>query len=164
MSQHQTLNSDASGVTPDASGVASDANSGTLYDNSFHQTLYTGLKHRESCKLSLHWTLTLNTSDLIPDASVLISDASDLTSDVFGLYALHKTIFNFFPCFHVPTPKCHNTCASVLAFSQTSLPLLIVRPSILNPVINFSTHLRPVKEKALGYNFTFCFPFQLLQC
>jgi hypothetical protein len=28
---------------------------------------------------------------------------------------------------------------------QTSLPLLIVRPSILNPVINFSTHLWPVK-------------------
>jgi hypothetical protein len=30
---------------------------------------------------------------------------------------------------------------------QTSLPLLIVRPSILNPVINFSTHLWPVKWK-----------------
>jgi hypothetical protein len=36
---------------------------------------------------------------------------------------------------------------------QTSLPLLIVRPSILNPVINFSTHLWPVKWNALGYNF-----------
>jgi hypothetical protein len=32
---------------------------------------------------------------------------------------------------------------------QTSLPLLIVRPSILNPVINFSTHLWPGKWKAL---------------
>jgi hypothetical protein len=30
---------------------------------------------------------------------------------------------------------------------QTSLPLLIVRPSILNPIINFSTHLWPVKWK-----------------
>jgi hypothetical protein len=30
---------------------------------------------------------------------------------------------------------------------QISLPLLIVRPSILNPVINFSTHLWPVKWK-----------------
>jgi hypothetical protein len=30
---------------------------------------------------------------------------------------------------------------------QTSLPLLIVRPSILNPVINFSTHIWPVKWK-----------------
>jgi len=33
---------------------------------------------------------------------------------------------------------------------QTSLPLLIVRPSILNPVINFSTHLWPVKWKCTG--------------
>ena len=32
---------------------------------------------------------------------------------------------------------------------QTSLLLLIVRSSILNPVINFSTHLWPVKWKAL---------------
>ena len=32
---------------------------------------------------------------------------------------------------------------------QTSLPLLIVRPSILNPVINFSTHLWPVKWNGL---------------
>ena len=32
---------------------------------------------------------------------------------------------------------------------QTSLPLLIVRPSIINPVINFSTHLWPVKWNAL---------------
>ena len=31
---------------------------------------------------------------------------------------------------------------------QTSLPLLIVRPSILNLVINFSTHLSPVKWNA----------------
>jgi hypothetical protein len=30
---------------------------------------------------------------------------------------------------------------------QTSLPLLIVRSSILNPVINFSTHLWPIKWK-----------------
>jgi hypothetical protein len=30
---------------------------------------------------------------------------------------------------------------------QISLPLLIVRPSILNPVINFSTHLWPVNWK-----------------
>ena len=32
---------------------------------------------------------------------------------------------------------------------QTSLPLLIVRPSILNLIINFSTHLWPVKWNAL---------------
>jgi hypothetical protein len=30
---------------------------------------------------------------------------------------------------------------------QINLPLLIVRPSILNPIINFSTHLWPVKWK-----------------
>ena len=43
---------------------------------------------------------------------------------------------------------------------QTSLPLLIVRPSILNPVINFSTHLWPVKWNALGYTFALriCIP------
>jgi hypothetical protein len=34
---------------------------------------------------------------------------------------------------------------------QTSLPILIVRPSILNPVINFSTHLWPVKWNAWLY-------------
>ena len=113
MSQHQTVNSNASGVTPDTSGVASDTNSGTLCDSNFHQTLYTGLKHRESCKLSLHRMLTSDTSDHIPDAS-------GLTLDVSGLYQTRytETIFNFFPCFHVPTPKCHNTCASVLAFLQ----------------------------------------------
>jgi hypothetical protein len=32
---------------------------------------------------------------------------------------------------------------------QTSLPLLIVRPSILNSIIKFSTHLWPVKWNAL---------------
>ena len=63
--------------------------------------------------------LNSDTSDLIPDASGFTSDASVLTSDVSSLYALHETNSNFFPCFHVPTPKCHNTCASVLAFSQT---------------------------------------------
>ena len=42
---------------------------------------------------------------------------------------------------------------------QTSLPLLIVRPSILNPVINFSTHLWPVKWNALGYTFALRIPF-----
>jgi hypothetical protein len=47
---------------------------------------------------------------------------------------------------------------------QTSLPLLIVRPSILNPVINFFTHLWPVKWNALGYTFALRIPFQLLQC
>ena len=47
---------------------------------------------------------------------------------------------------------------------QTSLPLLIVRPSILNPVINFSTHLWPVKWNALGYTFALCIPFHLLHC
>ena len=45
---------------------------------------------------------------------------------------------------------------------QTSLPLLIVRPSILNPVI-FSTHLWPVKWNALGYTFALRIPFHLLQ-
>ena len=47
---------------------------------------------------------------------------------------------------------------------QTSLPLLIVRPSILNPVINFSTHLWPVEWNALGYTFALRIPFHLLQC
>jgi hypothetical protein len=36
---------------------------------------------------------------------------------------------------------------------QTSLSLLIVWPSILNLVINFSTHLWSVKWNALGYTF-----------
>ena len=36
---------------------------------------------------------------------------------------------------------------------QTSLLLLIVRPSILNLVINFSTHLWPMKWNALVYTF-----------
>ena len=47
---------------------------------------------------------------------------------------------------------------------QTSLPLLIVRPSILNPIINFSTHLWPVKWNTLGYTFALRIPFYLLQC
>jgi hypothetical protein len=47
---------------------------------------------------------------------------------------------------------------------QTSLPLLIVWPSILNPVINFSSHLWPVKWNALGYTFALRIPFHLLQC
>ena len=47
---------------------------------------------------------------------------------------------------------------------QTSLLLLIVRTSILNPVINFSTHLWPVKWNALGYTFALRIPFHLLQC
>ena len=47
---------------------------------------------------------------------------------------------------------------------QTSLPLLIVWPSILNPVTNFSTHLWPVKWNALGYTFALRIPFHLLQC
>ena len=47
---------------------------------------------------------------------------------------------------------------------QTSLPLLIVWPSILNSVINFSTHLWPVKWNTLGYTFALRIPFHLLQC
>ena len=47
---------------------------------------------------------------------------------------------------------------------QTSLPLSIVQPSILNPVISFSAHLWPVKWNALGYTFALCIPFQLLHC
>ena len=47
---------------------------------------------------------------------------------------------------------------------QTSLPLLIVRPSILNSVINFSTHLWPVKWNSLGYTFALRIPFHLLHC
>jgi len=48
---------------------------------------------------------------------------------------------------------------------QTSLPLLIVRSSILNPVINFSTHLYDRwNGNALGYTFALRFPFHLLQC
>ena len=44
---------------------------------------------------------------------------------------------------------------------QTSLPLLIVWPSILNPVINFSTHLWLVKWNALGYTFALHISFHL---
>ena len=47
---------------------------------------------------------------------------------------------------------------------QTSLPLLIVRPFILNPVIDFSTHIWPVKWNALGYTFALRILFHLLQC
>jgi hypothetical protein len=47
---------------------------------------------------------------------------------------------------------------------QTNLPILIVRPSILNPVINFSTHLWLVKWNALDYTFALRIPFQLLWC
>jgi hypothetical protein len=47
---------------------------------------------------------------------------------------------------------------------QTSLPVLIVWPSILNSVINFSTHLWPVKWNTLGYTFALCIPLQLLRC
>jgi hypothetical protein len=47
---------------------------------------------------------------------------------------------------------------------QTSLPLLIVWPSILNPVINFSTRLWPVKWNVLGYTFALGIPFHLLWC
>ena len=45
---------------------------------------------------------------------------------------------------------------------QTSLPLLIVWPSILNLVINFSTHQWPVKWNALGYTFALRISFHLL--
>jgi hypothetical protein len=47
---------------------------------------------------------------------------------------------------------------------QTSLPLLIVRPSIINPVINFSTHLWPVKWNALWLYLCLHILFHLLQC
>ena len=48
---------------------------------------------------------------------------------------------------------------------QTSLPLLIVRPSILNPVINFSIHLWSVKWMPYKYTFDLRIPlFHLLQC
>ena len=42
---------------------------------------------------------------------------------------------------------------------QTSLPILIVRPSNINLVINFSTHLWSVKWNALGYTFALHIPF-----
>jgi hypothetical protein len=47
---------------------------------------------------------------------------------------------------------------------HTSFLLLIVQPSILNPIINFSTRLWPVKWNALGYTFALRTPFHLLQC
>jgi hypothetical protein len=47
---------------------------------------------------------------------------------------------------------------------QTSLPLLIVRPSIVNLVMYFSTHLWPVKWNTLGYTFALRIPFHLLWC
>ena len=47
---------------------------------------------------------------------------------------------------------------------QTSFPLLIVWPSILNLVINFSTHLWPGEMKCpIGYTFALRIPFYLLQ-
>ena len=46
---------------------------------------------------------------------------------------------------------------------QTSLLLLIVQPSILNLVINFSTCLWPMKWNALGYTFALRILFHLLQ-
>ena len=65
----------------------------------------------------------------------LNSDASDLIPDASGLTALRETNSNFFPCIHVPTPKCLHTCARVLAFSPTffqgSSPLNLPRHSIL---------------------------------
>ena len=62
----------------------------------------------------------------------LNSDASDLIPDASGLNALHEKISNFFPCFQVPTPKCHNTCGSVLAFSQIFLSRIQVS-TLLDP-------------------------------
>ena len=47
---------------------------------------------------------------------------------------------------------------------QISLPLLIVWLSILNPSINFSTYLWPVKWNTLGYTFALRIRFHLLQC
>ena len=47
---------------------------------------------------------------------------------------------------------------------QISLPILIVHPFIQNPVINFCTHLWPVKSNALGYTFALRILFHLLQC
>jgi hypothetical protein len=84
--------------------------------------------------------------------------------------------------------KCTNTTKCTTSFSQTffkelttqlatpldpsnnakldhsSLPLLIVWPSIINLIINFSTHLWPVKWNALGYTFALRIPLDLLQC
>jgi len=98
---HRTLNSDALVFT---GGKLREFCETTSFPDETHRTLG-GNCFRVRC-------LNSDTSDLIPDAS-------GHTSDVSGLYALHETNSNFFPCFHVPTPKCHNTSASVLAFSQT---------------------------------------------
>jgi hypothetical protein len=47
---------------------------------------------------------------------------------------------------------------------QTSLPLLIVRPSILNPVMYFSTQPLTDEWNALGHTFALRIPFHLLRC
>jgi hypothetical protein len=48
---------------------------------------------------------------------------------------------------------------------QTSLPLLIVRPSILNPVISLELHTYEwSNEIPYKYTFALCIPFHLLQC
>jgi hypothetical protein len=47
---------------------------------------------------------------------------------------------------------------------QTSLPLLIVQLSILNPVINFSNTYDRWNRNALGYTFVLCIPLHLLRC
>jgi hypothetical protein len=47
---------------------------------------------------------------------------------------------------------------------QTSLPLLIVHPSILNRSCTSLHNLWPVKWNALGYTFALRIPFHLLRC
>ena len=48
---------------------------------------------------------------------------------------------------------------------QISLLLLIGRPSILNPVMHFSTQPLISEMKCpIGYTFALCIPFHLLQC
>ena len=48
---------------------------------------------------------------------------------------------------------------------QTCLPLLILRPSILNPVMHFSTQpLIDEVKYSIVYTFALCIPFYLLQC
>ena len=52
-----------------------------------------------------------------------------------------------------------------MADIQTSLPLLIVRPSILNPVMHFSTQpLTGEMKYPIGYTFALHISFYLLQC
>jgi hypothetical protein len=117
----------------------------------------TGLTPRELCKRSLHRTPTrtrpsshrTQTQRVSPRNELTGRGTPDSTRKLFPRpvpqlgrvrphtgrvrpESLREKFLNFYPCFHVPTPKCHNTCASVLAFSQIFLSRIQVS-TLLDP-------------------------------